>query len=229
MGGLLSDGNHRDDVNAIRLVVNDVLENWDKYILGHEGLTLKVGQTSLSRIGHIGEELFSGKSLPNQPGPFKRAAAVAVLLRMFGEFSWQPKHGAERLSLREELYFRTRFALATVPVTLHLVTATLDGTSVKLNKLWLPATLHLQVEMLNWLRWLEKPMVGETAIDLSRLHRTVLAFSMVVEQSYYLVDSQTSCDVMHRAQTCIEEAKKDDQGWRDLCLFYPADRILPED
>lgn len=67
MGGLLSDGEHREDVHAIGLVVRDVLQSWDPHILGTEGLTLKVDQTALSRIGQLGTALFSGESLPEQP------------------------------------------------------------------------------------------------------------------------------------------------------------------
>jgi len=81
------------------------------------------------------------------------------------------------------------------------------------------------VEILNLLRWLEKPLAGERAVDRSRLQRTVMAFAMIIEQSYYLVGATIECDVMHRARNCVSAIHKDDSLWRDLTVFHTVPRI----
>ena len=222
--GLLSSGDLTENLSALQVVVGDVLQNWDRSVLPDDGLELHVGTKALSRICHIGDELFNDVALPRQPGPFKRAAATAVLMRMFGQYWWTPLQGRENLAPDEEIAWRARFSLATVPVTLFLIKATLDGEDVQLSKPWEPATVHLQLEMLNFLRWLERPQVSETAIDMSRLQRTVLGMAMIIEQSYYLIGAKVDCDVMHKAQNCIAAIHQDDLLWRDLALFHDVPR-----
>lgn len=232
--GLLSDGSLEENLKALEIVFEDVLDNWDRHISLPNGFSVEIGRKSLSRICLIGDQLFDDHTFPSQPGPFKRAAAVCGLSRMFIEAAFLPMQRGESISNRQKLIWTSRLALATVPVTLFLMTADLDGDSVKLTKKWVPATNHLQIELLNFLRWLDRPIVhiptagpdAPESIDLNRLHRTVMALSMIVEQSYYLVDAKVQCDVMHKSRNCVSHVAGDDDLWQDLTLFVNYNRNI---
>ena len=222
--GLLTDGDLADNLHSLRPLVQEVLDDWEASVLRDEGITLGISNLALSRICLLGESLFDGVTFPRQPGPFKRAAALCALMRMFGQFSWMPTQGRSKFTRAEEQAWVARFSLATVPVSLFMMETVLDGATVVLQKHWQPATLHLQVELLAWLRWLEAPRLSEEAVDLSRVQKTVMALAMIIEQSYYLVDAGTDCDVMHRSTDCLVDTKEHDIYWQDLTLFYPVFR-----
>lgn len=229
--GLLSDAGLEENLASLRLVYGEVLDNWHRSILHDEGLELEIGTMSMDRICLIGEALFDGRTFPKQPGPFKRAAAVCALTRMFGQMWFKPTSRPEALTKAENMAMQARFALSTVPVIFSLMTAELDGTEVRMTKKWVPSTLHLQIELLAWLRWLEKPLVPAAEsnmrerVDLSRLQRTVMGLAMIIEQSYYLVGATVECEVMHKASNCLASVNEDPILWQDLTVFYRVDRV----
>lgn len=231
--GLLSNRSVGENLESLERVISLVFENWDKFVLGQAGYSATVGKKSLSRIVLLGDTIFDGITFEKSPGPFKRAAAACVLLRMFVQISFKPQGEAEAMSVEEENAWRARFSLATVPVILDHMVTVLDGKEVELRKPWTPSTLHVQVELLNWLRWLERPIAATTGagvdqvIDLSRLQRTVLALAMTIENSYYLIDAKTDCDVMHHASSCIAEILDNPILFQDLTLFSEIERVPP--
>jgi hypothetical protein len=220
--GLLTDGDAEENLETLKRIISEVLVDWENNLLVEEGISVQVSNRALSRICLLAEELFDGRTFPEPPGPFKRAAAVCTLVRMFGQFTWVPEAGRAPLSELEEQAWVARFALATVPVTLYQMEVILDDEAVILGKAWEPATLHLQVELLNWLRWLEPPQLSTDQVDLGRIQKTVMALAMAIEESYYLVDTEPNCDVMHRAGDCLVATLEDDTYRQDLSLFYPV-------
>jgi len=220
--GLLTDGDVEENLQTLKRIISEILVDWEDNLLAKENLSLEVSSLALSRICLLGEALFDGYTLPEQPGPFKRAAALCGLIRMFGKITWKPGSGRPPLTDLKEQAWLARFALATVPVALYQMEVILDSEVAILSKAWEPATLHLQVELLNWLRWLEPPQLPSEEVDLGRLQKTVMALAMVIEESYYLVDSEPHCDVMHRATDCLVGTLEDETYRQDLTLFYPV-------
>jgi len=67
--GLLSDGSLEENLKALEIIFEDVLDNWDRHISLPNGFSVEIGLKSLSRICLIGDQLFDDHTFPSQPGP----------------------------------------------------------------------------------------------------------------------------------------------------------------
>jgi len=138
---------------------------------------------------------------------------MAILTRSVIETEFAMAPAAEALSPEESDAWRARIAYLTINAVLGDSVVTLaSGPFTMSVKEWEPPTIHLKLELLALLRWLDGFMVdGELIQD--RLCRAVMALAMIIEQSYYLVGSNCPCPVIGQAY-CLPAA--DDAEGLDL-------------
>jgi hypothetical protein len=200
--GLLCSGD--SDFIRAKFLCQELIFFWDEHFKDRTGYIIRIDGESVSQICLLAQEhIFSGKSLPLHPGPFKRAAAFCLLFRQFVDVEFVPLNKGRRMSQEESVAWRSRLAALSIPMVLGF--CIVKGERMK--KRWRPATDHLKGELLNWLRWMDPPL-EEGAVRLDRVLRSILVFAMLIEQSYYITDSEiVGCDVMG---TCVCEIDPDD-------------------
>jgi hypothetical protein len=176
---------------------------------------LIVESTGVDRSCLLAQDyLFTGNSFPLSPGPFKRAAAFALLLRQQFDVKFVPIGDNPEMSSEQVAAWTARVALLSIPIVLKI--GSVKG--VKLAKDWVPATDHLRCEMLAWLRWMRAPLDVTGSIDIARLLRSILVFAMAIEQSYYLKGAQVECEIM---SLCGCEVDPDDPVIGPDTYFLP--------
>lgn len=217
--GLLISSSAAENQEAAEIIYCGVASVWARESSSVWGVEYReFSKRSISRICLLGEHIFNDEALPREPGPFKRAAAFCILTQLFLSVDIRALQGADFLTLNDRRDWLSRLALSTIPGVLSACEVELGGRWVRLTKEWVPATIHLRLEMLNWLRWLVKPIEGDTKVSLARLNRMVLALSMVIEQSYYISGNHDviTCDVMNRGHECMQSVVKDERALIDL-------------
>jgi hypothetical protein len=192
-------------------VGNFILEN-----KAHGFAEIKFSTSSISRACHIAKDLiFNEGGFPGKPGPFKRAAATAILARCVVDMEFLMAEGADPLTDEEKDAWKARIAFLTINAVLGDSVVELTTGSFALGeKEWEPATIHLKLELLALLRWLDGFMI-DGDLDQDRLCRAVMALAMIIEQSYYLVDSGCSCPVMGNSH-CLPSA----EGPEGLDIYF---------
>jgi len=191
--GLLSEGEFDGDRQLALYVCRVLAKLWDEEFATPWGYEITIFSRGIDRSCHLASEhLFTDETFPKSPGPFKRAAAFAILLRQQVEIEFRPVAGNDPMSDAQKEAWMARLALLAIPIILKM--SNIKGK--RLVKNWVPATEHLRCEVLAWLRWLKPPLVGASAIDIARLCRSILVFAMVIEQSYYLVGAEVNCEIM---------------------------------
>lgn len=223
--GLLSDEDGEEDINLAESVFRDLLLLWDQEFRGQWGYALQVTGDSVRDMCDIASLcLFTGTSLPSSPGPFKRAAAFSLLLRQNAEVRFIPDDDNVELTESQATDWKAKLALFSIPLVLKI--CTIKGKP--LEKEWKTATPHLRKELLNWLRWMEPPLDEDGYTQIDRLLRSILIYSMVIEQSYYLVDAEKECDLKGTLDCDISpqgSAPSEDpnhyrQNWGEAFLQY---------
>jgi len=174
------------------------------------GFKIDFLESSLSGISEIASQnLFDGTRFPIEPGAFKRAAAICLCTRMFVDVKFRPLTSNEdfrTLFTDEELdAWIVRIGYMLIPMVIAQSVFTLeDGRQIQPSKVWQPASFHVKMELLGFLRWLETPVDAAGALDADRLAKAILALALIIEQSYYLVDAKVHCDVHDQAR-CYDE------------------------
>ncbi len=217
--GLLTSGPLEENIEAVMQVYRAIGSEWSRTAAPVWGFDyLDFSKISISQICLLGEKVFTDAALPSSPGPFKRAAALCILTHLFLKHDIRPRQGADFLTPDDRRDWKSRLALATVPAVLANCEIKIGDKWQRLSKTWGPATTHLRLELLNWLRWLVIPIEGDTKISIARIYRMVLALSMVIEQSYYIAGNQgrMTCDVMNMSHDCMQVVTKDMRALFDL-------------
>lgn len=214
--GLLSEGHYDGDRMLAGRVCRSLARVWDELIGPDWGYEIVIRSRSVDRACLLSQEhLFTGTSFPVSPGPFKRAAAFAILLRQQFNIDFKPENDEmPPLTEAQVEAWRARLALMSIPIVLAM--SSVKGK--RLEKQWIPSTPHLRGEILAWLRWLKAPISDSGAIDIARLCRSILVFAMVIEQSYYLVGATTNCEIMG---LCGCEVDPDDEVVGPDAWFLP--------
>jgi hypothetical protein len=207
--GLLSNESTEENFQQAANILEGVLQDWEDSPLG-KSLGVEFSASSLRALCSIADQhIFSGAFFPKVPGPFKRAAAFAILIRHLLEINFYKLEGPKRTRIEDpelEIDWRARLAFAIISPTLGLIK--LGHTDHNLKKVWAPATPHLQVELINWLRWLQAPKESQdNSYNIVRACRSILGLAMIIEQSYYITGnaSRMQCDVMN-AVDCVDSA-----------------------
>lgn len=214
--GLLCSGPYEVDKVLCYRVCRSLVRIWEANLAGPWGYDLIIESPGVDRSCLLAQDfLFTGTSFPSSPGPFKRAAAFALLLRQQFDIRFVPVDGnSEEMTAEQVDAWRARVALLSIPIVLKI--GSIQGR--KLEKDWIPATDHVRCEMLAWLRWMRPPVDVTGSIDIARLLRSILIFAMTIEQSYYLVGATTDCDVIGR---CGCEVDPDDEIIGPDAYFLP--------
>jgi len=207
MGLLLTDTS--EDLSALKRLFQAFAQSSES-TFRHWGFGIDFVESSLAGISEIASHnLFDGTRFPTEPGAFKRAAAVCLCTRMFVDVKFRaigdPK-AFEKMYTEEELdAWIARIAFMLIPMVIARSVFTLqDGKQIQPSKCWQPASFHVRLELLGFLRWLETPVDAAGALDADRLAKAILALALIIEQSYYLVDAELHCDVHDQAR-CYDE------------------------
>jgi hypothetical protein len=206
-------------------LMEEILKGVGSFILSNRAFgfeDIDFGLRSISRACRIaGEVIFNSHFFPDHPGPFKRAAAAAILTRCYVDMQFKPAQGGEGISADERIAWRSRVAFLTIDPILSVSSLPTPSGAIQLGtKRWYPATSHLKLELLALLRWLDDFKTPDGELSESRLCRAVMALAMIIEQSYYLREAQTNCPVMGQGN-CLPESENPIGGW-DLWFDIPV-------
>ncbi len=194
--GLLDGEDASTDHKTVGTILEGVSIYWDKYLQKETNCSVEFSSKGVDRLCRFASKhIFTSEFFPLQPGPFKRAAALVILVRHLECVSFL-RSGSEYEKDEELLTdYKAKFAFYCIAPTLkHL---RLSKSSSPLEKIWAPATNHLRAEMIAWLKWLEAPSL-DGVFDGPRLCRAIMALSMIIEQSYYITSNEINCDVMEK-------------------------------
>lgn len=196
--GLLCSDSRDDDRKMVSTILEGVCQYWDIHATKDSKSSPEFTTKGVDRICRFAEEhVFTQKFFPTPPGPFKRAAALVVLVRHLECITFINKGSVDSMITDEEVLtdYKAKFAFYCIAPTLK--NCRLADCGDKLLKTWAPATNHLRAEMIAWLKWLESPSEG-SVFDVPRLCRAIMALAMIVEQSYYISGNKIVCDVMNK-------------------------------
>lgn len=220
--GLLRD-EAAEDIDVLKKIFTAVESFWEEN-LSEWGLKIKFEANSIEYISQIASDfLFDEKTFPGSPGVFKRAAAMSLFTRMFVDITFETIDRSPIASLYTEKELEAwgaRIAFLTIPIVLKNCTFKSEkGEIIQPKKDWVPASLHMRLEFLALLRWMEAPEEedGKT-LDSERLARAVMAFALIIEQSYYLTGSKIECDV-HDKTRCFDDS--DNISYCDAFFLNP--------
>lgn len=202
--------------------IEQVCDDWNANRCAHWGFSVDVRRKSIAKTYKFVEDLFSeNPGLVAKPGPFKIAAAFLVFGMRFIEFDYyplrevgKPMEAAEKRDWTNRLLFR-----AIAPLLSELK---LGSTGQRLTKKWNTPTLHYRLDFLNFLRWIEFPILGpatppqeiKPSVDMFRLNRLIVAVTLIIESCYYLSENTINCDVMNHYEIKLDDL--DDASKRDL-------------
>lgn len=207
--------------------VDVICDEWNENHSQSWGFTIDIGRKSISRAHFFAQDFFEkNPALPPNPGPFKMAAAFLVSGKRFFEFNFYPLQGAEAPSLEERELWKTRFLFKSI--TIFLLQLKLNKTAKRLQKLWDAPTEHFRLEFLNLMRWCEFPVLApvptppsKPIVDILRLNRMVMAFTLIIESCYYLCENpDLKCDV--KGHVHLDAAELDESVRADLYFDIPG-------
>src|SRR5262245_22899523 len=125
--GLLTSERGQSDYQQALLIADSVAEDWNSTNNKTCGIDLYVVEKNLVACCDIGDALFSSNYFPKQPGPFKRAAALCVLGRLYPFFKMIGDQTPQ--TDRERHAWISRFLVLTIP-------AVLSRTKVFITQKW---------------------------------------------------------------------------------------------
>lgn len=200
--------------------VDAICHDWNENHSKSWGFCIEVSRKSIHRAHFFAEDFFiNNPALPPNPGPFKLAAAFLVSGKHFFQFRFFSLPGSELPSQDEQTLWKTRFLFKAIAI--FLLQLKLNKTNRQLQKLWDAPTLHYRLELLNFIRWCDFPVLApvpsppsKPIVDILRLNRMVMAFTLIIESCYYLCENdEVKCDVkgnVHLHATELDESIRAD-------------------
>ena len=231
-------GIYLDDAQGDAALLSDFLvvlsELWNTERAPTCGYTIRFTTKDVERISLFSSQIFTNEYFPSAPGPFKRAAALVLMIRTICDIQIVPLEGNDLVDCEETKSFNSydawvsRIAFFAIPVILNQLSIDDHGDTISLIKVWYSPTPHVKLETIMWLRWLSSAPISrfnglylrdnaKQTIDLERYSRALLALSLIIEQSYYLVDSTISCEIMNHGNCLVD---LDDMANMDLSFDY---------
>ena len=226
--GLLTTGTLQEDRQLFTTLLEGVLQDWNASVTQSRGILCQVTESGISTACKLASEhIFNGHLARAKPGPFKRAAAVAILSLYLPGFVILAKVSddgtVEHLSGAQRDEWQARFAFNLIAPTLAQLETSVDGER-RLNEVWSTPSAHFQVELIAWLKVLEAPFTSDGAggliLDVARVTRAILALGLIVEACYYTFDP----DLKGRGECGREAAEKHRE---DLEYDLPYGTICP--
>ena len=207
--------------------VDAICHDWNENHSKSWGFCIEVSRKSIHRAHFFAEDFFvNNPSLPPNPGPFKLAAAFLVSGKHFFELLFFPVQGGEIPPKEEQSLWKTRFLFKAI--TIFLLQLKLNKTDKQLQKLWDAPTFHYRLEFLNLMRWCDFPILAlpltptsKPIVDILRLNRMVMAFTLIIESCYYLCENdEVKCDV--KGNVHLDAAELDESVRADLYFDTPG-------
>lgn len=207
--GLITTANGADDVDAVRVLANEVAALWNENGGKDFSFTLRVGRRNIQKCCDHGTKLLR-RFCPagNEPGPFKRVATLVVLSRLepFFEIT-PPKSGSDKTQ------WLARISALLIPVALKALRVDVSGG--KKVKIWerldnwkgFPSP-HFKADFLAWLSWMdtlcwldsEFPEAARKEkwlrVKEDRIARMILVTALILESCYYYGEINSGVAVM---------------------------------
>jgi hypothetical protein len=207
------------DQDALELFFEGICDFWTSAVTPSSQIQCRVTESGLSICSKVATEIFDGNLASKDPGPFKRAAAIAILalyIPNFIVFSVGDNEGTNvQVDPEKQREWLTRFALSTIAPSLANLKIDATGTTpdVQLDHPWAAISSHFQVELIAWLRMLQPPILdADRSLDLARTVRAILGLSLIIEACYYRLDpkliGQGTCS-SQAAQTHADDLEFD--------------------
>src|ERR1051325_7474225 len=151
--GLLSSESGNSDYSQALLIADSVAEDWNLASSKVYGIDLYIVENSVVACCDKGAELFSSGCFPDQPGPFKRAAAFCVLGTLYPFFKMTGEQAPQRDFERHA--WLARFMALSIPAVLARTKVNVNGKWVVLDDWRGFPSPHYLLEFLAWRRWLD--------------------------------------------------------------------------
>lgn len=200
--------------------IEAVCDNWNANHCAHWGFSIDVKRKSIAQTYKFVEDLFiDNPALVAEPGPFKVAAAFLVSGMRFVQFEFHPlRDVGKQLEPAEKRDWTNRLLLRSISTLLPQLKLTSTGNT--LAKKWETPTLHYRLDLLNFLRWTEFPIVGldnppqsiKPTVNIFRLNRLIMAMTLIIESCYYISGNTIKCDVMHQLGIKLDELDEVSKG-----------------
>ena len=229
--GLLISGTILEDRQCLTALIEGVLQDWSGNVTPEHKVACQVTESGISVACNLATEVFNNTIVRSKPGPFKRAAAVAILALYVPSFVILTKTGQDpsvQLAGEEADQWRARFAFSLIAPTLSQLTMT-EGAR-RLTAPWSPPTPHFQIELIAWLTVLEAPfsknLEGKQVLDVPRVCRAILALALIIEACYYDIDD----DLKGKGDCCrqaVEDHRLDLEYDMPYGTIYPAGGLMP--
>ncbi len=183
------------DTKAIEQLALQVCSYWNANGGGDCGFNLFAARDAIEKISHDGDKLLSS-FFPEEPGPYKRVAALLVLSRLTPLFALAAPNSVppdlKPILYADEQQWLPRVCYLLVPLAFSLLSIRVDQETRPVPAWNDFPSLHSKTEFLTWLEWLrdyppEAFAKAQTAEQehLDRRGRMVLATALILEAVSY--------------------------------------------
>jgi hypothetical protein len=200
--GLFVCGSHEDDFSLGCTFLKAIEINWNKK-QAHDYLwpeaKISIDQAQLKAMCLDANSLFDGTTLPSEPSPFKRAAAVGVLILKY-----------DVLKVNDPVTWGPRIAKMIIQNIFSILVLCADGRETKMDILSWPSA-HYEVEFIGLLRGIK----NADNFDHDRVHERIVSVGLLLESCYY--SQKSTCDLKAMNDDCLLRIK--DKIQSDDILF----------
>lgn len=229
--GLFTAGDEYENVRIASIIAEATCRRCsDELSKLPDGAPVRVGfkAPNILHMCRVAHDIFASGAFPESPGPYKRAAALVALSRMYMIYSVEPLVPGPQPSFDErqkiEVSWNSRLALASLkPLFGHLVVELSGVEKSILGWSGFPSR-HVKLEVTNWLRWLMHNDQYGNAVEkyvgrpidwkrfaLERKIRAVLALSLILENSHYASLGERRFEIMGQDHDCLRDKTQEQE------------------